>query len=286
MSAFAPSSAGRRPGSQPARNFVLLETRALGKTFAIGGRQIVALADVDLALARGSFTVIIGRSGCGKSTLLRVVAGLTEPTSGTIRYAHGKRPTIGSVFQEPRLMPWLNVEANIAFGLVGKLPQSEIDERVTEVLDLVGLKAFRDAQPDQLSGGMASRVGLARALAMKPDILLFDEPFAALDAFTRRNLQQELSAIWRARQPTILFVTHDVEEAVVLGDVILHMSEGRVVDRIPVPLAHPREPTDSDVVSIRSRVLHRLAAPTAFHHGNVVPLQPPVSIAVPKEKIS
>ena len=241
----------------------MLETRGLAKTFAIPGRHVAAVADVDIRLDPGSFTAIVGRSGCGKSTLLRLLASLTEPSAGHIRYSGGRKPAIGCVFQEPRLMPWLTVARNVAFGLRGKLSKADIDHRVAGALDLVGLAAFRDAHPDQLSGGMASRVGLARALAMEPDLLLLDEPFAALDAFTRRGLQQELSAIWRARRPTIVFITHDVEEAVLLADAVLHMDAGRIVDSIPVPLPHPREPTDPALIALRRRILQGLSQPAS-----------------------
>lgn len=241
----------------------MLETRGLGKTFAIPGRHVAAVSKVDIRLEPGSFTAIVGRSGCGKSTLLRLLASLTEPSAGSIHYAGGQKPNIGCVFQEPRLMPWLTVARNVAFGLSGKLPKAELDARIASALDLVGLTAFRDAHPDQLSGGMASRVALARALAMKPELLLLDEPFAALDAFTRRGLQQELSAIWHARRPTIVFITHDVEEAVLLADTVLHMDAGRIVDSIHVPLRHPREPTDPALIALRRRILAGLSQPVS-----------------------
>lgn len=241
----------------------MLETRGLGKTFAIPGRHVAAVEDVDIRLEPGSFTAIVGRSGCGKSTLLRLLASLIEPSAGSIHYADERKPTIGCVFQEPRLMPWLTVARNVAFGLSGKLPKAELDDRVASAVDLVGLSAFRDAHPDQLSGGMASRVGLARALAMEPDLLLLDEPFAALDAFTRRSLQQELSAIWRERRPTIVFITHDVEEAILLADTVLHMNAGRIVDSIEVPLLHPRDPTDPALIALRRRILEGLSQPAS-----------------------
>lgn len=241
----------------------MLELRGLGKRYVVNDRDVVALADVDLTLAPGSFTVVVGRSGCGKSTLLRLLARLAEPTTGDIRHgdgdADGGRPTIGCVFQEPRLMPWLSVAGNAGFGLVGKVAKGEIASRVAAALALVGLTEFRDAYPDQLSGGMASRVGLARALVLEPDLLLLDEPFAALDAFTRRGLQAELTDIWLARRPTVVFVTHDVEEAVLLADQVVHMDGGRIIGRRPVPLARPRDATDPALVTLRRAILDDLA---------------------------
>ncbi|CAH1656055.1 aliphatic sulfonate ABC transporter ATP binding subunit [Hyphomicrobiales bacterium] len=237
----------------------MLEVRGLSKHYKVGDRDVVALADVELLLPPGSFTVVVGRSGCGKSTLLRLLAGLIAPTVGEIRHADGHRPTIGCVFQEPRLMPWLSVTGNAGFGLVGKVAKAEIATRVAAALALVGLTEFRDAYPDQLSGGMASRVGLARALVLEPELLLLDEPFAALDAFTRRGLQAELTDIWLARRPTVVFVTHDVEEALLLADQVVHMDKGRIIGRRPVPLSRPRDATDQGLVTLRRAILDDLA---------------------------
>ncbi|MFO7309067.1 MAG: ABC transporter ATP-binding protein [Pseudomonadota bacterium] len=236
----------------------MLELRGLGKRYAVHDREVVALADVDLVLKPGSFTVVVGRSGCGKSTLLRLLAGLTLPTTGAIHH-NGGRPKVGCVFQEPRLMPWLTVAGNVGFGLVGKVTKAEIEARVEAALALVGLSDFRNAYPDQLSGGMASRVGLARALVLEPELLLLDEPFAALDAFTRRGLQGELTDIWLARRPTVVFVTHDVEEAVLLADEVLHMDGGRIIGRREVPLPRPRDATDREFVALRRAILDDLS---------------------------
>ena len=236
----------------------MLELRGLGKRYTVRDREVVALADVDLALSPGSFTVVVGRSGCGKSTLLRLLAGLVAPTTGEISHTR-RRPTVGCVFQEPRLMPWLTVAGNVGFGLVGKVAKAEIAARVEAALALVGLADFRHAYPDQLSGGMASRVGLARALVLEPELLLLDEPFAALDAFTRRGLQGELTDIWLARRPTVVFVTHDVEEAVLLADQVVHMDGGRIIGRRPVPLPRPRDATDRELVALRRAILDDLS---------------------------
>lgn len=233
----------------------------LGRRYAAGGRVVTALADVSLDFAPGTFTVLVGPSGCGKTTLLRLIAGLVAPTEGTIRHlGDGRPPSIGYVFQEPRLMPWLSVADNVGFALKGRLPPAEITARVADLLDLTGLAAFATARPSQLSGGMASRVGLARALAGDPDLLLLDEPFAALDALTRRRLQGELVALWRRRTPTVVFVTHDVEEAVLMADRVVRLDHGRVAETLAVPLPRPRDPTDAAVVALRRAVLAGLEA--------------------------
>lgn len=240
----------------------MLEIAKLSRRYAVAGREIVALDGVDLALPRGSFTTVVGRSGCGKTTLLRLLAGLVEPSTGAIRFIHEERPRIGCVFQEPRLMSWLSVAKNVSFGLVGRIEPRAATARVDAALDLVGLSGFRDAWPDQLSGGMAQRVAIARALVLEPELLLLDEPFAALDAFTRRTLQQELVAIWRERRPTVVFVTHDVEEAVLLGETVVELDAGRLVGRHQVDLPYPRDPTDAAVLVHRRAVLDRLLQPS------------------------
>jgi sulfonate transport system ATP-binding protein len=241
----------------------MLEVRGLGRSYDVAGREVVALRGVDLALPPGSFTAVVGRSGCGKTTLLRLLAGLVEPSAGTIRYAGARKPRVGCVFQEPRLMSWLTVARNVGFGLVGRLEPRVAARRVDVALDLVGLSSFRDAWPDQLSGGMAQRVAIARALVLEPELLLLDEPFAALDAFTRRSLQQELTDIWRARRPTVVFVTHDVEEAVLLGETVIELEAGGLVGRRSVGLPYPRDPTDPSVLAHRKAVLDSLLRPSS-----------------------
>jgi ABC-type nitrate/sulfonate/bicarbonate transport system ATPase subunit len=236
----------------------VFEARNLSMRYAVGARAVVALEGVDLSLPRGSFTTIVGRSGCGKTTLLRLLAGLAEPSEGELRFEGGGRPRIGYVFQEPRLMPWLNVARNAGFGLVGRLDKAAITRRVEDGLQLVGLSGFAEAMPDQLSGGMAQRVALARGLVLEPDLLLLDEPFGALDAFTRRSMQQELVEIWRKRGSTIVFVTHDVEEAVLLGEAVAELAEGRLVGLRRVDLPYPRDATDPALLSHRRAVLERL----------------------------
>ncbi len=239
----------------------MLDLIGIGKSYRVAGQEFSALADIDLSFAPGSFTVIVGRSGCGKTTLLRILAGLASPDAGEIRNSRGVPPRIGVVFQEPRLMPWLNVFENIAFGIRRALDHAAVTRRVDAILQVTGMAEFADAFPNQLSGGMAQRVALARALVMEPDLLLMDEPFAALDAFTRRSMQNELVALWQERKATVVFVTHDVEEAVVLGQRVVELSAGRVVGREEVNLPYPRDPTGHDETVCRRSILARLLSP-------------------------
>ena len=239
----------------------MLEFSDVSRRYDVAGGAVVALDNVSAAFPPGSLTTVVGRSGCGKTTLLRLAAGLTEPSGGSVQRTAER---IGVVFQDARLMPWLDVAANVAFGLRGRLPPAEIDARVAAMLALVGLERFQAAYPAQLSGGMAQRVAIARALVIEPDLMLLDEPFAALDAFTRRVLQGELIALWQRRRPTVLLVTHDVEEAVLMGETIIEMEAGRLVGRHAIALPFPRDPTDPAVVGHRRAVLDRLIAGPRF----------------------
>jgi NitT/TauT family transport system ATP-binding protein len=216
--------------------------------FTLGrGRTVTALEDVDLDVAAGSFLVVIGPSGCGKSTLLRVIAGLTEPTAGTIRVG-GSTPhalvaehRLGIAFQDHALLPWLSVFDNVAlpFRVAGQPVEAA---RVDELLALVGMSEFATARPRQLSGGMRQRVAIARALVLRPRILLLDEPFGALDAVTRRQLNIELQRIWSSQRITTVLVTHSIDEAVFLGDRVVVMTPrpGRICRDAVVPLPRPR----------------------------------------------
>ena len=221
----------------------------VGKRFASG---LDALDDIDLSVARGEFLSLLGPSGCGKSTLLRIIAGLTEPTRGTCRLALGEpgKPVaagrLGFVFQDPTLMPWSTVAANVElpFRIAGRVGSAERD-RAAAALRAVGLAGFEHAYPHQLSGGMRMRVSIARALVTDPELLLLDEPFAALDEITRFALNDDLLQLWETRRPTVLFVTHSVFESVYLSTRIAVMSArpGHMVADLSVGLPHPRAGT-------------------------------------------
>jgi sulfonate transport system ATP-binding protein len=219
--------------------------RNVGRSFEARGTTVTALNDINLAIRQGEFVVLVGPSGCGKSTLLRSIAGLDLGFSGEIRIGgdqvRGPRRSRGMVFQEARLLPWLTAGKNIAFGM--KASEEEKLARVHELLKLVGLAGFEDAYPHQLSGGMAQRVAIARALAPRPGILLMDEPFGALDAFTRIKLQDALRDIWRSQGVTTVFVTHDIDESLVLAEKVVIMSArpGRISEVIDVDLPYPRD---------------------------------------------
>ncbi|AHG65624.1 ABC transporter ATP-binding protein [Advenella mimigardefordensis] len=221
------------------------------------GTRREVLQGIDLKLDKGGFYVLLGRSGCGKSTLLRLMAGLEIPDAGQFEHAG---ESVGVVFQEPRLMPWLTVAQNAGFLLGSKLAGHEIDLRVSRALKMVGLHDVRDAWPNQLSGGMAQRVAIARALVVQPALLLMDEPFGALDAFTRKQMQDDLVRIWRELGHTIVFVTHDLEEAVRLGQTILVIDQGCFTLRLDLDAAYPRTGAEPAINSARQRLLDRLFA--------------------------
>jgi NitT/TauT family transport system ATP-binding protein len=210
------------------------------------------LEDVSLGVGRREFIVVFGMSGVGKSSLLRIVCGLMAPAAGTVELrvpdSPGRRP-FGFVFQDPRLFPWRKVGRNVALGLeeLG-ISKSEESQRVKDALRLVGLSEYHDRYPRQLSGGQKQRVGIARALAVQPSLLLMDEPFSSLDAVTRRTLQEELMRIWHTTQTSVLFVTHDVEEAVFLADrvVLLAGSPARIVEEYRIAAERPRHVDDPE----------------------------------------
>jgi NitT/TauT family transport system ATP-binding protein len=217
------------------------------------GAAVTALRNIRLNIAPGEFVCLLGPSGCGKSTLLNAIAGFIAPTSGTIivgglPVTH-PGPDRGMVFQEYALFPWMTVEKNIAFGLEIKGASSaEIDATVEELLGLLKLKEFRKRFPKDLSGGMRQRVAIARVLALDPPIMLMDEPFGALDALTRRSLQDELLRIWQSLRKTVVFVTHSIEEAIYLGSriVLLTYRPGTVKRDLRVPLPRPRDTSDAE----------------------------------------
>lgn len=228
-----------------------------------------ALDGVSFDLQRGDFVCLIGPSGCGKSTLLRIVAGLLPPTEGHVVFEdRSPRPTgqrVGLVFQNPALMPWRNVRANVALPLeLNGTPAAAVQAQTDHLLALVGLSGFEAAYPIHLSGGMAQRTAIARALAQNPKVLLLDEPFGALDALTRERMAEELLRIWRRDQRTVLMVTHSVEEAALLADrvIVLSTRPGRVVGDVRVTLPRPRsrETLTTPALQRIARELRRLLA--------------------------
>jgi len=238
-----------------------VQMTGLAKAFRTGGREVLALDGIDLSVASGELVCLLGPSGCGKSTLLNAIAGFAPPTAGTLlangRPVAGPGPDRGMVFQEYALFPWMTVEANVAFGLELKgEPPAAIRARVEELLRQLALWEFRDRFPKDLSGGMRQRVAIARVLAIDPPMLLMDEPFGALDALTRRNLQDELLRIWSALRKTIVFVTHGIEEAIYLADrvVVMTYRPGRVKRIVPVPLGRPRDTASPEFNALKREV--------------------------------
>ncbi|GAA0595764.1 ABC transporter ATP-binding protein [Actinomadura livida] len=235
-----------------------ISLRGVGRTF--GDRAV--LQGVDLAVAQHEFVVLVGASGCGKSTLLRIVAGLDSDATGEVQVA-GEHAI---VFQDARLLPWRPVWRNVAFGLRG--PRAELRARADRALAEVGLPGRGDSWPLTLSGGEAQRVALARALVRTPDLLLLDEPFAALDALTRLKMQRQVAELWRHHEITTLMVTHDVEEALLLADRVLLVDSGRIAEEIPVGLPRPRDPRDAGFAALRHRLLLSLGVDLSGDRGH------------------
>ena len=223
-----------------------------------------ALSNISLSIAPGELVSLIGPSGCGKSSLLRLIAGLDSPDSGELLIGsdpiHEPSAERGLVFQDPNLFPWLTVRRNIEAGLVARRVLREKRNEVDEFMRLVGLEAFADAYPHHLSGGMAQRVAVARALINHPKVLLLDEPLGALDAFTRMRLQDEVLRLWENRRTTMLLVTHDIDEAIYMSDCILVMTPapGRIDRKIEIRLSRPRDRTSESFLRLRSDILEHL----------------------------
>lgn len=235
------------------------------KVFGAGNRRVLAIDGIDLEVPTGSFTCIVGASGCGKSTLLSLVAGLEQPTSGALS-VEGKTALM---FQESALFSWLTLQGNVelAIKLRGGTSKADRAAEARAMLELVHLGDFARHRPHEVSGGMRQRAALARALAQQPEVLLMDEPFGALDAITRDLLHEELEQLWSSRGTTVLFVTHNVREAVRLGDrvVVLSSRPGRVVESIDVPIPRPRRIESSAVADLAAHVADRLREEVSRH---------------------
>ncbi|MFN0096645.1 MAG: ABC transporter ATP-binding protein [Dehalococcoidia bacterium] len=239
------------------------------KRFLTSRHDTLALSDISLSVAEGEFVCLLGPSGCGKSTLLNIFAGFEKADGGEVladgRPITGPGPDRIVVFQEAALFPWLNVRANVEFGLkLAGIAKSERRDRADRYLQLVGLERFAKAFVHELSGGMKQRVQIARSLAVEPRVLLMDEPFAALDAQTRDVLQEELQDIWVRTRKTIVFVTHNVREAVLLADrvVVMSPSPGRIKREIEITLEHPRSPDSHAVVDLAADIREELRDPS------------------------
>ena len=242
-----------------------LRVNCVSKRFLSPDRsEFTALDSVSLSVTPGQLISLIGPSGCGKSTLLRMIAGLESPDAGELLVGKekitGPSANRGLVFQDPNLFPWLTVRGNIQTGPTARGLRSETKQEVESFIRLVGLENFADAYPHHLSGGMAQRVALARALINHPEILLLDEPLGALDAFTRMRMQDEVLRLWRSRGTTMLFVTHDIDEAIYMSDSIVIMTPqpGRIEEIIPIALARPRDRSSPEFLALRTRILKML----------------------------
>ncbi len=238
----------------------MLQIESITKQF---DNEFTALKLINLHVNAGEIISIVGTSGCGKSTLLRIIAGLDFPTSGSVRIHNelieAPHPEIGIIFQEPRLMPWLSVWKNVQFGLADMSKAEK--EKITEAtIAKVGLTEFSHLLPRELSGGMAQRVAIARALVTKPSILLLDEPFSALDAFTRMKLQEHLLKIWQYDRPTMILVTHDIEEALMLSDrvIVMRGAPGQIRQEFTLDLPRPRQRTELSFQRWKERLLVEL----------------------------
>jgi NitT/TauT family transport system ATP-binding protein len=236
----------------------ILDAQNVTKRFAFGEQTITALSNATLTIEKGEFICLIGPSGCGKSTLLRMVGGFETPSEGSLlmwgKPVGAPGPDRGMVFQDYGLFPWLTVTENIAFGPIARgRPKSEAASTAKRFVETVGLTRFAGAYPHQLSGGMKQRVAIARVLANDAEVVLMDEPFGALDAFTRERLQEELLEIWARTKLTVIFVTHAIEEAIILADRVVVMSPGpgRIVADERVTLARPRDPTEPEFNALR-----------------------------------
>ena len=246
---------------------MLLECRNVSKVFVNrkDGHGVVALNNINLSIAEEEFVCIIGPSGCGKSTLLHMIAGFERPTRGKIfinnKEIRAPSPELGVIFQESSLLPWMSVRENIEFGLaIQGCPRGERKDIARHYLNLVGLEGFDHARPHELSGGMKQKVAIARTLALDPAILLMDEPFGALDEQTKKRLDFELLELWQQRKKTVLFITHSIEEAILLADriILFTVRPGRIQQELQLTLPRPRDIFSKEVVEIRRQLLQKL----------------------------
>lgn len=274
---------GATPAASPDPGYArgALTISGLGKAFSIDGRALPVLEGIDLSIRPGEFVSIVGASGCGKSTLLRLIVGLDTDYSGEIRLDGERIATTsldrGIVFQDHRLFPWMTLEENIGLALLNTdIPRDRRAQIVAEHIAMVNLTGFEKAYPHQLSGGMAQRAAIARALATEPKLLLLDEPLGALDALTRVHVQKELQRIWMAQRSTMLMVTHDVEEALYLGDRVIVMAPnpGRIRRIVEIDLPHPRDRSSPVLHRLRDEILAELTgAPTQGADDKLVPFR-------------
>ena len=240
-----------------------LRIQHLGKVFERDGESVAALEDINLDVTEGEFICIVGPSGCGKSTLLNVLAGFLPSTSGSVTIdgeaVSGPDPRRIMVFQERGVFPWLTVEGNIGFGL-SKLTRAQREERIAHYVQTVRLQGFENTYPSDLSGGMKQRLQVARALAVNPDILYLDEPFGALDSITRVIMRGELLRIWQTERRTILFVTHDIDEAVQMADrvVVLSSRPAKIKDILTIDIPHPRNISSPRYLELRDELLKQI----------------------------
>jgi NitT/TauT family transport system ATP-binding protein len=252
----------------------ILEIAGVSKIFQSGAGQIRALSGASLTIEEGEFICLIGASGCGKSTLLRLIGGFEAPSAGSVKMWNapvaGPGPDRGMVFQDYALFPWLSVRGNIAFGPNSRgLHRKEVRAATDRFIEMVGLSKFADAYPHQLSGGMRQRVAIARVLANDAQVILMDEPFGALDAMTRERLQEELLELWQRTKLTVIFVTHSIEEAILLADrvVVMTPGPGRIQSDNHVALPRPRDVASTEFNAIRRELSQLLVS----HHGTKAP---------------
>ena len=237
-----------------------LHIKSLSKSFIVGSEEVPVLDNINLDIKEGEFVSIVGHSGCGKSTLLKIIAGLLDYSEGTIFFGQDTLQESGvhkgMIFQDHRLLPWMTVEENVGFGLYG-LSKEEKKRQTREQIELVGLAGFEKAYPHQLSGGMAQRTAIARAFVRKPEVLLLDEPFGALDALTRIQMQDEVLKVWKKGKTTMILVTHDIDEAIYLSDrIIINTDRPASVKKIfNVDLGRPRDRISPDFALLKRQIL-------------------------------